>query len=147
MSRSVPRTDRWKRELLTLSAELGGWNADFGTNSGRCREGGAQAGVCRREDVAPFPRPGPTNLSVPCLSLPPLPPLLPLTTTRTGTTDSSFFNSAKDFGFWRNLYESGQWKKVGIYAVEAYGIFKIGEMIGRRSVAVPPTHSFALAES
>ena len=50
------------------------------------------------------------------------------------TADSSFFNSAKDLGFWRNLYESGQWKKVGIYAVEAYGIFKIGEMIGRRHV-------------
>ncbi|KAK4691408.1 F-type H+-transporting ATPase subunit g, partial [Phenoliferia sp. Uapishka_3] len=49
-------------------------------------------------------------------------------------TYSSFFNSAKDLGYWRNLYESGQWKKFGIYAVEAYGIFKIGEMIGRRHI-------------
>lgn len=36
--------------------------------------------------------------------------------------------------WWRETLNSGEWKKVGIYALEAYGIFHIGEMIGRRSI-------------
>jgi hypothetical protein len=28
--------------------------------------------------------------------------------------------------------QSGEWKRVAVYAAEAYGIFTIGEMIGRR---------------
>ncbi|KAL9931500.1 hypothetical protein V8E36_009665 [Tilletia maclaganii] len=35
---------------------------------------------------------------------------------------------------WSRLVQSGDWKKVGIYSVEALGIFTIGEMIGRRSI-------------
>ncbi|SCZ93680.1 BZ3500_MvSof-1268-A1-R1_Chr6-3g08817 [Microbotryum saponariae] len=45
-----------------------------------------------------------------------------------------FFNSARDVNYWQQLYKSGEWKRWAIYAVEAYGIFKIGEMIGRRHV-------------
>ncbi|SCV67761.1 BQ2448_5372 [Microbotryum intermedium] len=45
-----------------------------------------------------------------------------------------FFNSARDLNYWQQLYKSGEWKRWAIYAVEAYGIFKIGEMIGRRHV-------------
>lgn len=37
-------------------------------------------------------------------------------------------------GFWRKAIESGEWKRYAVYAVEAYGIFKIGEMLGRRSM-------------
>ncbi|KAH9046131.1 hypothetical protein EDB84DRAFT_1586989 [Lactarius hengduanensis] len=29
---------------------------------------------------------------------------------------------------------SGEWARLGVYAVEAYGIFKIGEIVGRRSL-------------
>ncbi|ORY72387.1 hypothetical protein BCR35DRAFT_307658 [Leucosporidium creatinivorum] len=47
-------------------------------------------------------------------------------------TYSQFFNNAKNPSFWQKLYTSGEWKRVAIYAVEAYGVFKIGEMIGRR---------------
>jgi len=36
--------------------------------------------------------------------------------------------------FLRELVRSGEWMKVGVYAVEGYGIFKIGEIIGRRSL-------------
>lgn len=36
--------------------------------------------------------------------------------------------------YWKKLVESGEWKKYAIYAAEAYGIFKIGEMIGRRHI-------------
>ncbi|SPO22726.1 related to ATP20 - subunit G of mitochondrial F1F0-ATP Synthase [Ustilago trichophora] len=39
-----------------------------------------------------------------------------------------------DKSYWTQLLTKGDWKKVGIYAVEAYGIFTIGEMIGRRSL-------------
>ncbi|KAE8247094.1 hypothetical protein A4X06_0g4706 [Tilletia controversa] len=35
---------------------------------------------------------------------------------------------------WSRLVQNGEWKKVGIYSVEALGIFTIGEMIGRRSI-------------
>lgn len=42
------------------------------------------------------------------------------------------YTKASDASWWRSTIESGAWKKVAIYAVEAYGIFTIGEMIGRR---------------
>jgi len=35
--------------------------------------------------------------------------------------------------YWREIARSGEWTKVGIYAIEAYGIFKVGEIVGRRS--------------
>ncbi|CAD7063349.1 unnamed protein product, partial [Tilletia caries] len=35
---------------------------------------------------------------------------------------------------WVRLVQNGEWKKVGVYSVEALGIFTIGEMIGRRSI-------------
>ncbi|THH14228.1 hypothetical protein EW146_g6081 [Bondarzewia mesenterica] len=36
--------------------------------------------------------------------------------------------------YWRELARTGEWARVGVYAVEAYGIYKIGEIIGRRSL-------------
>jgi len=47
---------------------------------------------------------------------------------------STLWNRAKDINYWREVLRSGQWAKVGIYALEAYGIFKLGEMVGRRSI-------------
>lgn len=44
------------------------------------------------------------------------------------------WEQASSVQWWRNALESGEWQKVGIYALEAYGIFHIGEMIGRRSI-------------
>lgn len=44
------------------------------------------------------------------------------------------WSKASDKAFWAQMLTKGDWKKVGIYAVEAYGIFTIGEMIGRRSL-------------
>ncbi|PWZ01024.1 hypothetical protein BCV70DRAFT_216340 [Testicularia cyperi] len=41
---------------------------------------------------------------------------------------------ASDKTYWAQLLTKGEWRKFGIYAVEAYGIFTIGEMIGRRSL-------------
>ncbi|BGP54470.1 hypothetical protein JCM8202_001548 [Rhodotorula sphaerocarpa] len=49
-------------------------------------------------------------------------------------TFRQFARDAPHVSFWRKLYESGEYKRWLIYAVEAYGIFKIGEMIGRRHV-------------
>ncbi|GAA6063201.1 hypothetical protein JCM10212_000503 [Sporobolomyces blumeae] len=45
-----------------------------------------------------------------------------------------FFRQAPHLSFWQKLYESGEYKRWVLYAVEAYGIFKIGEMVGRRHV-------------
>ncbi|CCF54932.1 hypothetical protein NDA11_003760 [Ustilago hordei] len=44
------------------------------------------------------------------------------------------WSKASDKAYWAQLLTKGDWKHVGIYAVEAYGIFTIGEMIGRRSL-------------
>ena len=46
----------------------------------------------------------------------------------------TLYNRARDMGFWRKAIESGEWKRYAVYAIEAYGIFKIGEMLGRRSM-------------
>ncbi|CEQ41818.1 SPOSA6832_03569 [Sporobolomyces salmonicolor] len=49
-------------------------------------------------------------------------------------TYQQFFRQAPQFSFWQKLYESGEYKRWLLYAVEAYGIFSIGEMIGRRHI-------------
>lgn len=43
-----------------------------------------------------------------------------------------FYRKASDASWWRSILESGDWKRIALYALEAYGIFTIGEMIGRR---------------
>ncbi|GAA5836244.1 hypothetical protein JCM9279_002239 [Rhodotorula babjevae] len=49
-------------------------------------------------------------------------------------TFRQFAQNAPHMSFWSEMYSSGAYKKVLLYAVEAYGIFKIGEMVGRRHV-------------
>ncbi|KAL7004430.1 hypothetical protein EMMF5_006050 [Cystobasidiomycetes sp. EMM_F5] len=44
------------------------------------------------------------------------------------------YKKASDASWWRSILESGEWKRLAVYAIEAYGIFTIGEMIGRRHV-------------
>ena len=46
----------------------------------------------------------------------------------------TLYQRAVDPSWWRSALESGEWKRYAVYAVEAYGIFKIGEMLGRRSL-------------
>ncbi|KDN42622.1 hypothetical protein K437DRAFT_248919 [Tilletiaria anomala UBC 951] len=46
----------------------------------------------------------------------------------------TLWSRASDAGYWAKFVSSGEWKKAGIYAIEALGIFTIGEMIGRRSI-------------
>lgn len=38
---------------------------------------------------------------------------------------STLWSRATNPAYWRELVRSGEWTKVGIYAVEAYGIFKV----------------------
>ncbi|TFY66137.1 hypothetical protein EVG20_g4953 [Dentipellis fragilis] len=47
---------------------------------------------------------------------------------------STLFARARSPAYWRELLRSGEWARVGVYAVEAYGIYKIGEIVGRRSL-------------
>lgn len=44
------------------------------------------------------------------------------------------YKRAADPSWWRSVLESGDWKRLALYAAEAYGIFSIGEMIGRRHI-------------
>ncbi|PWN18226.1 hypothetical protein BCV69DRAFT_239923, partial [Microstroma glucosiphilum] len=46
----------------------------------------------------------------------------------------TLYSRVIDANYFPSLIKSGEWKKVGVYAVEAYGIFTIGEMLGRRSL-------------
>ncbi|KAF8520255.1 mitochondrial ATP synthase g subunit-domain-containing protein [Hysterangium stoloniferum] len=59
------------------------------------------------------------------------PPLSPQTWVETYTT---LFQHARNPSYWREIVNNGQWKKVGLYGIEAYTIFKIGEILGRRSL-------------
>ncbi|KZV77497.1 hypothetical protein PENSPDRAFT_620979 [Peniophora sp. CONT] len=47
---------------------------------------------------------------------------------------SLFAQRAANPAYLRSLFSSGEWATVGIYGLEAYGIYKIGEIIGRRSL-------------
>lgn len=47
---------------------------------------------------------------------------------------STLWTRVRDAGYWRTILSNGEWARVGVYAVEAYGIFKIGEILGRRSL-------------
>ncbi|KAJ3826018.1 mitochondrial ATP synthase g subunit-domain-containing protein [Lentinula raphanica] len=46
----------------------------------------------------------------------------------------TMWTNATSKAFWQNAISNGEVAKLGIYALEAYGIFKIGEMVGRRSI-------------
>lgn len=62
--------------------------------------------------------------------------LAPPTSVGTVTsTYSTFLYRARDPAYWRGIGQSGEWAKVAIYGVEAYFVFHIGEIIGRRSLA------------
>ncbi|KAJ7364361.1 hypothetical protein B0H14DRAFT_2760503 [Mycena olivaceomarginata] len=56
------------------------------------------------------------------------------------TAYETLYKRATDAAYWRGIVQSGEITKVGIYAVEAYGIFKIGEILGRRKVVGYPLH-------
>ncbi|KAF8149152.1 mitochondrial ATP synthase g subunit-domain-containing protein [Crassisporium funariophilum] len=47
---------------------------------------------------------------------------------------SSLWSQVTSPGLMRNLVQSGDVGRVGIYGLQAYGIFKIGEIVGRRSM-------------
>ncbi|KAF8340375.1 uncharacterized protein EI90DRAFT_3012264 [Cantharellus anzutake] len=61
--------------------------------------------------------------------------LVPPTTLSTYTgAYRTILERATSPGYWRSVLESGEWAKIGIYGLEAYFIFHIGEMIGRRGM-------------
>lgn len=41
----------------------------------------------------------------------------------------TMYARAIDANWWTNLAKSGEWQKTAIYAIEAYGIFHIGQMV------------------
>jgi len=47
---------------------------------------------------------------------------------------STLSQRARNPSYWREIIKSGQWATVGLYSIEAYFIFKIGEIVGRRSL-------------
>lgn len=47
---------------------------------------------------------------------------------------ATLWSRATNPAYWREIMRSGEWQRVGVYALEAYGIFKIGEIIGRRQL-------------
>lgn len=61
--------------------------------------------------------------------------LTPPTSLSTYTaTYRAFFERAASPRYWRSVLESGEWVKIGIYGLEAYFIFHIGEIVGRRGL-------------
>lgn len=43
----------------------------------------------------------------------------------------TFYSRATNKEYYQRLLRTGEWKKVAIYGLEAYGIFTIGEMVSR----------------
>ncbi|KAH8822715.1 mitochondrial ATP synthase g subunit-domain-containing protein [Flagelloscypha sp. PMI_526] len=59
------------------------------------------------------------------------------------STYASLFSQAINPSFWRESIRSGEIWKLGVISLEAYGIYKIGEIIGRRHLVgynVPASH-------
>lgn len=52
----------------------------------------------------------------------------PASTTAITNAYSALWSRARNPAYWRELVRSGEWAKVGVYAVEAYGIFKVSEV-------------------
>jgi len=50
------------------------------------------------------------------------------------STYSMLWANARNPAYWREIARTGEWARVGIYGLEAYFVFHIGEMIGRRSL-------------
>ncbi|KAG7090333.1 hypothetical protein E1B28_009453 [Marasmius oreades] len=46
----------------------------------------------------------------------------------------TLWSRASSREYWVNAIRSGEIARIGVYAVEAYGLYKIGEIIGRRSL-------------
>ena len=44
----------------------------------------------------------------------------------------TLFERGKNPAYWREIAQSGEWAKVALYGIEAYGIFHIGEMSERK---------------
>ncbi|KXN90578.1 ATP synthase subunit g, mitochondrial [Leucoagaricus sp. SymC.cos] len=54
------------------------------------------------------------------------------------------WSNAIQAAYWRGLVQSGRVTQFGIYGLQAYGIFKIGEILGRRHIIgypVPVQHN------
>ncbi|ODO07298.1 F-type H+-transporting ATPase subunit G [Cryptococcus wingfieldii CBS 7118] len=47
---------------------------------------------------------------------------------------SEIYHKATNGGYWSTLLKTGAWAGLGVAVVEAYGIFKIGEIVGRRNL-------------
>ncbi|MBW0516802.1 hypothetical protein O181_056517 [Austropuccinia psidii MF-1] len=48
------------------------------------------------------------------------------------TSYLEIFKNLSSLNFWKKNLESGDWKRLSVYGIEAVGLFSIGEMIGRR---------------
>lgn len=50
----------------------------------------------------------------------------------------TLFERAKNPNYWREIAQSGEWAKVALYGIEAYGIFHIGQMSESRTLYLIP---------
>jgi F-type H+-transporting ATPase subunit g len=46
------------------------------------------------------------------------------------TAYSTIFGRIRNINYWREMLRSGDWVKIGLYALEAYGIFKVSDVPG-----------------
>lgn len=55
--------------------------------------------------------------------------LAPPTSAETVTSAyRTLFEHARNPAYWKGIAQSGEWARVALYGIEAYGIFHIGEM-------------------
>ncbi|TFK50161.1 hypothetical protein OE88DRAFT_1632117 [Heliocybe sulcata] len=47
---------------------------------------------------------------------------------------STIYARASNPAYWREIFRNGDWARIGVYGLEAYFVFKMGEIVGRRSL-------------
>ncbi|GFZ43293.1 hypothetical protein JCM24511_01012 [Saitozyma sp. JCM 24511] len=50
------------------------------------------------------------------------------------TAYAQIWSRASNINFWRDVLKTGAWAGLAVAGLEAYGIFKLGEIIGRRNL-------------
>jgi hypothetical protein len=49
-------------------------------------------------------------------------------------TYATLWARTRSIGYWREVVKSGEWARLGVYAVEAYGIFKVPFLLSSEAV-------------
>lgn len=59
----------------------------------------------------------------------------------------TFYANASNVAWWQSIFANGQWKTLTLYGLEAYGFFKVGEIVSISLAALFVTLSGSLTQT